>query len=173
MQLNINVSEEDYLQYNIYHAEHAPNYKGTLIALGLLVPVVCLALTYFAIQRVSPLLWGATAVIASVVWMLTMPWRYRKIVKKQVKRLTQKNNEFVGQFSLSLLDNHILYEGNSERIEVGYNRLAKVIQDKQYIYLFLGSLSAFIIPPSTFETKEQAQAFLQILQEKCGQAVFV
>ena len=34
MQLVINITEQDYLQYNVYHAEHTPNYRGTIIALG-------------------------------------------------------------------------------------------------------------------------------------------
>ena len=66
MELTININEQDYLQYNVYYAEHAPSYRGTIIVLSLLVPVLCLLGTYFMLPVVSPATWGLAAVAANV-----------------------------------------------------------------------------------------------------------
>ncbi len=181
MELKITISEQDYLQYNIYHAEHAPNYRGTIIALSLLVPFLCLLGTYFMLPVASPVMWGLAAVTASVIWALTTPRRYRKMIRKQVRKRMLNNNEFVGQFQLTATDDCLLYEGNGEKSEISYTRVVKVVQDKQetkqeskqYIYIFLGSVSALIIPLTSFLDDAQRLAFLNLLRKKCGEAAFI
>ncbi len=185
MELKITISEQDYLQYNIYHAEHAPNYRGTIIALSLLVPFLCLLGTYFMLPVASPVMWAVAAVIASAIWAFTMPRRYRKMIRKQVRKRMLNNNNFVGQFKLTAMDDHLSYEGNGEKNEISYAKVVKVVQDKQetkqenkqenkqYIYIFLGSVSALIIPPATFLDEAQRLAFLKLLREKCRGAQFI
>ena len=85
----------------------------------------------------------------------------------------RNNNEFVGQFKLIAMDDHFSYEGNGEKNEISYSRVIKVVEDKQYLYIFLGSVSALIIPPCTFLSENQRLSFFNLLQQKCTQAVFV
>ncbi len=173
MRLQYTVSADDYLEFNVYHARHAPNYTRTLLSLSLLVPVIIVSLTAMLMTffTIPVYLWGVAAAGACIYWIATVQRRFDNIVKRHVRKLTGKINEFVGEHCLELHEDGMVYAGNGERREIDYARVAKVVPDRGRLYVFLGALSAIIIPDSAFAGPEQRRVFLDLLRARCPQAV--
>ena len=172
MRLHYTVSEDDYLEFNIYHARHAPNYARTLISLSLLAPVIIIALTAAAMTffTIPAYVWGVLASAACLYWVVTVQRRFENIIKRHVRKLTGKINEFTGDYVLETHENGLTYEGNGERSEIAYSRVNKVAADRGRLYILLGALSAIIVPESAFAGPEQRREFLDILRLKCPEA---
>ncbi len=175
MLLRYTISEDDYLAFNLYHARQTPNYRRTVIGLCLLVPVLMAAVTplvFLAFPNASPWGWAAVATAISGLGALLMPGRFTALIRRHIKKITKEHNEFVGKFSLELRKDGLVYAGNAERLEIAYERIVKVAGDAELIYLFLGALSAIIVPPAAFADAGQKEAFLSLLRMKCPTAVF-
>ena len=175
MLLNYTVSEEDYIAFNIYHARRTPSYKRTIVGLYLLLPALLAGITplvFMAFPNILPWLWLGIAAAASGVWMLTVPARFAAMIRRYIKKATRSGNEFTGRFSLELRDDGMVYQGKGEKNEVAYSRIVKVADDQGLTYLFLGALTAIVVPPEAFVHESQKAAFLKLLREKCPDADF-
>ena len=175
MLLHYTVSEDDYLAFNIYHARHTPNYKRSIIGLCLLLPVLLAAATplvLIAFSNISPWIWTAVAVAAGGLWALAIPSRFEALIRRHIKKIIKGRSEFVGAFSLGLQEGVLVYAGNNEKNEIAYSRVDKIVQDGELIFLFLGPLSAIIVPTAAFADDSQKQAFFTLLRAKCPAAEF-
>lgn len=175
MLLHYTVSEDDYLAFNIYHARHTPNYKRTIIGMCLLLPVLLAAATpliFLVFPGTSPWLWTGVAIAVGGLWALAVPYRFEAMIRRHIKKITKGRNEFVGDFSLDLQEGVLVYAGNSEKNEIAYSRVIKIVQDEARVYLFLGPLSAVIVPAAAFADASQKQAFFGLLRAKCPTAEF-
>ena len=175
MQLHYTVSEDDYIAFNIYHARHVPNYKRTLIGLCLLLPVLLAAATplvFLVFPGASPWIWTGVAVVAGGLWALLMPARFEALIRRHIKKIIKGRSEFVGDFSLDLEEDALIYAGNHEKNEIAYGRVVKIVEDGSLIYLFLGPVSAVIVPTAAFADVSQKEAFFNLLRAKCPGAEF-
>jgi hypothetical protein len=175
MLLNYTVNEDDFIAFNIYHAQHMASYKRTILFLYLLVPVFVVAITpmvFMVYPDTSPLTWAAIATAASALWILTTPSRFTAMIRRQVKRVTKEHNKFIGKFSLELCDAEMIYTAHGESHAVAYNSLTKVAEDKGLTYLFLSALTAIVIPPEAFVHESQKKTFFKLLRSKCPDTHF-
>ena len=176
MLLYYTISEDDYLAFNIYHARHSPNYKRTIIGLCLLLPVLLAAITplvFIAFPNTRPWLWAGVAIVVGGVWALLMPARFEALIRRHIKKIIQGRSEFVGEFSLDLRENVMIYTGNNEKNEIAYSRVTKVATDGTLIYMFLGPVSAIIIPAAALAEASQKEIFWGLLRDKCPKAEFI
>lgn len=175
MLLHYTISEDDYIAFNIYHARQMPNYRRTIIGLCLLVPVLMAAVTplvFLVFPNTSPWGWAAVATATSGLGALFMPARFKALIRRHIKKITKERNEFIGQFSLELREDGLVYTGNAEKLEIAYQRIVKITDDAGLTYLFMGALSAIIVPPAAFADAGQKGAFLNLLRVRCPEAVF-
>ena len=174
MRLHYTVSEDDYIAFNLYHVRHMANYRRTIICLCLLVPVLLAGVTpvmFLSFDRFSLWLWLCVATAVSGVWVLLVPGRFAAMIRRHIKKITRERNEFTGEFSLELRDEDMVYAGRGERSEIAYNRSVKVVEDQELVYLFLGALSAIVLPPGAF-AQESKEALFHLLRAKCPQVPF-
>jgi hypothetical protein len=170
MLLKYTVNEDNYIAFNIYHAQNTANYKRIILCLYLLVPVLLAAITplvFMTYPDISLWLWGAIAAAASGLWMLTTPSRFTAMIRRQVRKTIKERNELIGKFSLELRDADMIYTAHGESHEVAYSRIVKIAKDNGRTYLFLSALLAIIVPPEAFAHESQQKAFFKILHDKC------
>ena len=71
----------------------------------------------------------------------------------------------------------MVYAGRGERSEIAYSRIVKVVEDQGLVYLFLGALSAIVLPPGAFARQSEGaegakEALFELLRAKCPQVPF-
>lgn len=167
MEISFNVTENDYVQYNLYHYAHSPATKRTLMFTRLCVPIVLIICALIIIKHHTLTVWLPVIIIA-VVWFYWRPVLFRRSIAKNVKKLMYEGrcSEFIGDFTITLAENVMRYKGHGQVLETAYNRINQVEQDNERIYLYLGSLTAIIIPKIAFGEVSEEDAFLDFLAQK-------
>lgn len=174
MHVNVRITQENYLDFNVYHASHAPTYWRTIIIMALTLPVAALAVVFVVMDQISNnWLWLLFAGALSIYWIVTTPRRFRAAVRRHVQKITAHYNEFVGEFSLTLGAEDIQFVGSDINAKYEYSRVEKVVWNKNSYYLAMGSASAIIVPEACFRSQLEEQSFLDILREKCPNAKFL
>mgnify|MGYP003622657763 CR=1 FL=1 len=89
-------------------------------------------------------------------------------MEKRLKAYVAEGNgkEFIGEFTLELLDDRPRMEGQDGVAEKGYDKVRKLVTDKDRLYIYTGSMTAVIVPLHAFGSGEAYRKFRQLLEEK-------
>lgn len=162
MEINFRVTENDYIQYNLYHYAHWPATKRILMFSRLCVPIVLVIAALVIIKHHTLFAWLPVLIIG-VAWFFWRPVLFRRGIIRNVKKLMSEGrcSEFIGDFTVTLAENALSHSRQNQITETAYNGIEQVVQDKERIYLYLGSLTAIIIPKTAFKDASEQEAFLE------------
>lgn len=159
MTLNFNLTAADQASFNIYHYKSNARYKITMSVLRILFPIALIPLVRSINIPNQNLLYIAW-VLFTVVWVMGLPYFFEKLLTKNVLRMIGTGkNEFTGAFTLTVDEDSFEYNGESSRINVRLDSVERVENDDINIYIYTGSVSAYIVPLSAFADKEEVRAF--------------
>lgn len=151
MEFNFEVTEEDYIKFNLYHYENSPLQKRTYNLLRYLVPLLASAPIYAigtSILKQPKIYWIVIAVLFIAVWIITYPNQYKKLLIKQTKKMLKEgdNSSLFGKKTMLIDENNIkVYsESTSETVSRKSIKAVKVYDDM--ILIYLSGITAHIIP---------------------------
>ena len=167
MILNYKVGRQDFQDFAVYYALHRSAYKWSIACLCLLVPALT-PIVFSTFAHVTLLRWLVISLAASAFWILTVPARYRAMVRRRVARQDQDSGHLVGEYSLELRDDGLSLRKDHEQDLIEYPVITQLVEDSGRVYVFLGESGVLIIPEGAFVEDSQKQAFLRRLRGKCG-----
>jgi len=169
MTLRFNVTENDYLQFNIFHNKHSPTVRRTLLLLRFLLPVMLISFTFLS-GRLSTINLISIAII-SVIWFCVTPALFLCSIKRSVRRLMKegKCNEFVGERTVIFSEASIRLEAETRTVETSFSAVERIVSDDERFYIYIGAISAYIIPFSAFATKAEKAEFEAFINARQGQ----
>ena len=168
MTIEYNVSEQDYLNFNLFHLNNSKQMKNTKLALKYGTVILCLVLLLV-------LFWGQIAAqiaggVVIIIWIAVFSkfWDYlaKQTVKKQINE--GKANDFIGPQKLTLKDDCIEEVSINSTTTVQYTAVERIEYGYECIFVYVGAIAAYIIPNSAFTDTEQRNKFTSILKEKTG-----
>ena len=172
-QLEIKLTEEDYLQFNLFQAFELPHSKKAMqkSRLTFLGVVVLLLAVYIWIAGATPF----SIVYSLVMCLITTIYLayYKKLVarniRKQIKKLCKTGKlPFDENSVIQFYEDRIVETAASSRIEKGYEALERIcVLGDCYILLFTSSVAAYILPMPQVKAQIDMQDFLSFLSGKC------
>ena len=166
------VSEEDYLNFNLYHSYHSKQAKYIRLFSRYVCAVIFLLFYYtLALRNNNLLVYNIIiGLIIPVLWVILFPKYYDNRVKKITKKHISegKNNDFIGMQRLTLNDDSIEEVSVNSIINTKYNAIEKIAYGYNSYYIYTGAIKAFIVPISAFKNEEQKNDFLAFLLNKTG-----
>lgn len=151
MELKFEVTEEDYIKFNLYHYENSSSQKKTYNLLRYLVPLLASVPIYAvgtSLFKQPKIYWIVIAILFVVVWIITYPNQYKKLVIKQTKKILQEgdNLSIFGKKTMLIDENDIKVFGEftSETISRKSIKTIKVYDDM--IIIYLSGFTAHIVP---------------------------
>ena len=177
MKLHYTVTEQAYLDFSIYHAEQSESLSKLARRYRLLFPALisligvgfCGFMTWRFGVRVFPFAYLAGCLALSALWYAFYPRLHRSSMKKRIKAYVAEGNgkEFIGSFTLELLDDRrFMKDADGVTTAVPYDRIGKMVENKGCLYIYIGSMTAIIIPLDTFGSEEAYREFRDSLAEK-------
>ncbi len=172
MILHYMLSNEDYIKFNLFHFGNSPVIKRQRLLLLIVMPVIMLSLVFFLIDR-----WDATTLVPiallTVVWFFLYPRLVNRAIARNVNKLINEGqtNEFIGERSLTLQDSAMRIESQGRVAEIAYANIQRIAEDADRIYIYIGAISAVIIPVSAFASNADKQGFLNTLKQKVTASV--
>lgn len=151
MEINFEVTKEDYIKFNLYHVGNSPSQKKNLNLLRYGIPVLfCLPIYFIGTNlfKQPSIYWTIIAILFSAIWMVTYPKQYKALIKKETEKLINEgdNSEIFGKKNMIIDDETItIYnKSSSERISKNAIKDVKIYDD--IIVIYTSAITAHIVP---------------------------
>lgn len=167
------LDEREYLLFNEYHFLNSRNGKNLLMFYRLLVPVVSL-ITVVTLYVLDPKLQAAlfTGFVMTIFSILGVVFAKRMllmIMKNAVLKLKKDGKlPYNKQSTLRFNDEFIHEIMPDSEFKTKYAMIEKVAVTESAIYVYFGSIQAFVIPMSTFSNETEKRDFLEFINLKAS-----
>ena len=172
--LNINLGEDDYLEFNKFHAFESMHGKKlinktrfsfvlAMVIIGALFLLV-MGLTGFSVTYLALLL------LFTLLYAVFLKKIATRNLKRQIKRLKKTGKlPFDPEATLEFHEDKIVEITPSRREEYSYTVLERicVVKDR-YILLYKNSVSAYILPMAQVQTQCDQEDLVVFLSKKCA-----
>ncbi len=163
IEFNFEITEEDYIKFNLYHVENSPAHKRTYNLLRYLLPLIFSVPIYAmgtSLLKQPSAYWIVIEILFVSVWIIKYPNHYKRLVRKQTKKILQEgdNSSIFGKKTMLIDENNIkvFNEFVSETISRKSIKTIKVYDDM--ILIYLSGFTAQIIP--TRYLNEESKKYL-------------
>ena len=151
MEINFEVTKEDYIKFNLYHIENSPSQRKNLNLLRYGIPVLFSFPIYFigtGLFKQSSTYWTIIAILFVVIWIATYPKQYKNSVKKQTEKLISEgdNSEIFGKKTMIIDDENITIYNHSSFEKILKKSIKDVKICDDIILIYTSSINAFIVP---------------------------
>lgn len=172
-QLNITLTEEDYLAFNNFHSLESSTGKKLIRKNRIFFISTIVVLMVLFIMMVGWTTFSAVYVVLlgtfSVLYMLLFKKIVKQNIKVQIKRIKKTGKlPFDSAASLELWDDKLVEITANKRVEQSYDALERVcVAGDRFIYIYYSSLNAYILPIPQLREQLDQEEFLKFLSEKC------
>ncbi|QNO15354.1 YcxB family protein [Alkalicella caledoniensis] len=162
MELMFEITEEDYIKFNMHHLENSPSQKKTFNLLRYIIPLLFSLPIYVigtSLLKQPETYWIIIAVLFSAGWIIMYPNQYKRLIKQQTKKLLQEgdNSSIFGKKVMTINEKDIIVvsENSSEITSKENIKEVKIYDDM--ILIYLSGITAHIIPSRYLdeETKKE------------------
>lgn len=170
MKLEYNLIKDDYIAFNMHHIETSPTIRKTLLIQQYGVALVFLVIPYF-FSRIS----GTPMLLSYIVygavflaWILYYPKYFMAVTKRRTLKMIDEgdNSSIYGMQSITLTDKGIEQESNTGESRTAWHAIERIDETREYIYIYIGTMNAYLVPNRAFDDDAQRAEFLRILREK-------
>lgn len=164
MNIHFNLSETDYLHFNLFHVKHSKTARKALLMQRWTGPVLFLILSYLfsTITDISFLLSFSTFFVISVIWFVFYPKYFFSLIIRHTKKMLKEgqNDGLIGEHRLMISEKGITdYTSNGES-HANWSGIKELKEDDQYFYLYNTSVSAYILPKSAITNVDEVRSYI-------------
>lgn len=172
-QFTIELTEEDYINFNMTHYFNAPMNKKnkfimqyiTPLFMALLAPLFAMFL--YKSSNVNPVIIYAAFGTGILLYLIRFKKFIRKTIKKNIDKM-KKTGKLPFDVSSTLVFGPDVITSASPKSEsmVYYSALERIDQDEHAFYVYYSTMQAFIVPFKVFASQEEQAQFKAFIQSK-------
>ena len=167
MKIKYNLTENDYINFNICHMRNSKALRKTIMINRFLVPLIFLLMPFilYNISDIPFSYWAITFILIYILWVSLYEKYVYRINRKRIKRMLEEksNNGLIGERILEIDEENIKITNNSGESKFSIKTIKDIIEDKEYIFIYINSVAAIIIPLEVFKDKEDKERFKKLL----------
>jgi hypothetical protein len=168
MEIGYEVTLDDLIAFTLYHHEHSPAMRRSLLFLRFKLPMVGLLIFFLPPWSLDSILGGMVLFpLFYILWIFCIPFFYRYGIKMRTRNLHREgsNKGILGQHHIDLSPVSV-----TERTEFGeqitrWDAVERIVSTANYIFIYIGSMSGHVIPKRAFLNEDAAQQFLHQARE--------
>ena len=171
--LDINLSEDDYFAFNIFHSfesSHGKKMINTTRLFFILAMVVLAALVFLVLGWTT---FSTTNAALLLLFTLLYMMFYKKIsiriLKAQIKRLKKMGKlPFEPISTLEFYEDKLVEATPSRRTEQKYDALERIcVVAERYVFLYTSSVGAYLLPIAQIKAQLNQEELIDFLSKKC------
>lgn len=169
MEINFEVTKDDYIKFNLYHFENSPYQKKNFNLLRYAIPILFALPVYFIgtnLFKQPSIYWIIIAILFAVIWMITYPKQYKSLIKKETEKIINEgdNSEILGKKVMIIDDESITVynKSSSEKISKSAIKDIKIYDDM--IIVYISGITAHIVP-TRYLDKELKDNFIKEIKK--------
>lgn len=169
MEINYELKEQDFLDFNRYHAKKSSSIKRSIWIQRLLGPIIFLVAGFVATRMSDsessslPLLFGVTSILWFVFYPKYFYWELSRKTSKTLKK--NPNANILGKKTIQLDSGKLKEIGLDSEVIASLDFIEKIEETEKHVFIYITSVSAFIVPIKAFESIEIKNAFLSELKK--------
>lgn len=165
-----NLTKEDYIAFNMHHMDHSPTVKRSLFIQRYVVALVFLAFPFIfsSISRAPLLLSFIVYGAIFIAWILYYPRYFMATTKKRILRMIDEgsNANLFGPRSMTLNESGVEEISEHGESKSSWRSIEKIDETADYIYIYISSINAYLVPIRAFEGRTQKDEFVERLKDK-------
>lgn len=169
MKFQYELTKQDYIDFNIYHIRNSGTLKRTLFIQRYVIAVIYLFIPFILVKVTDIPLWYwlSAFTITAVLWVTFYPKYFVSgTIKRILKMLDEgRNKDMLGKHIFTVNEEGIIEESENGESKINWSGVEKVIETEKHIFIYISSISAYIIPKSTFEDEDIKNEFLKSLDK--------
>lgn len=168
---NYTLSDNDYFEYNVFHAFNSPFGKKNALIARFLFPVlfimIGLILGFLMTDDIAtwcfPILFGLVA----VYWLIFFKRFMTKQIKKNMNRVKKTGKlPYHKEITISFEDDLIIQTTQNGEAKTKYSAIERIAISKNAIYIYINAVQAILIPFTVFPDNKSLEEFLIFFKEK-------
>ncbi|EMS69814.1 YcxB family protein [Ruminiclostridium cellobioparum] len=169
MELEYYLNKQDYIDFNIYHVNHSDIIKKSLLIQRYFIPIIFMIVPFLiaGVTDLPLLYWICVFIVISVVWIVFYPkyfvWAFSKRVSKMVDE--GKNKDLLGKHRVTVNEEGVLEQSENGENKISWSGVEKIVSSNQHIFIYIGSISACIIPKRAFKTNTDMELFHEYISK--------
>ena len=170
--LNITLSDQDYLDFNLFlHLQSSYGKKQMrTIRITYILVFIFFILNIGMIKRFTPdtLLYVIVLLLTLLIIQILLKSSLKKNITKKVNQLLKTNKALYSSTSImEFYDDYFSEITKDEKNEIKYTLIEQVsIVSNKMIYIHRNNVITFIIPFSSFTSNEELNSFLEFIKTK-------
>lgn len=164
MKIDYNLTEEDYLKFNMFHIKNSKAATKSLNLQRFLGPIFFIVFAYIfsMIAEIAFLGLLITFLIVSLLWVIFYPKYFYSHVSRQTRKMIQEgeNEGLLGNHHLLMTEEGIIETTSSGETKVTWASLKEFKEDEDNFYLYNSGLSAIILPKRNVVDVEEIRAYV-------------
>ena len=172
-QLNINLSEDDYLDFNKFHSFESMHGKKLInkTRIFFVLAMIILAAIFLLIMGLTTfsITYAVLLLLFTLLYMVFFKKILTRNVKTQIKRLKKVGKlPFDPVSTLEFHEDKMVEITALQRAEQSYSIFERicVVKDR-YVLLYKSSVGAYILPVTQIEAQLNQEDFIDFLSQKC------
>lgn len=152
-QIEIDINEKDYINFNLYHSKHSHKNGRIRLLIKIATIVILLAISLPAIFSAenmgSRFMDFLPLYVAAVLFLFYIAPLFQKLlIKKSIKNLLSEgpNNSIFCKRTLIINEKQLIEVSETQETKLNIDVIHKIEQDKNYYFIYVSSISAYIIP---------------------------
>lgn len=168
MKISYKLTEQDYIDFNIYHMNTSETLKKSILIQRLIGPLLFL-IGIFVVNKISDIplwYWSGIFIITGLLWFIFYPKRIEKRFRKQVLKMLSEgqNKDLFTESTLSVNEDGIIHLNSYKEINIKWNTVNRIEITAHHIFIYDSAISAIIIPLSAFSTKDEEEKFIELIK---------
>lgn len=165
MEIQFNLTEEDYVAFNMFHIKNSKTAMRALLIQRWIGPLIFITssflFSYFA--ELSFLLLLIIFSIFGVIWYFYYPKYFYNLILRQTKKFIKegRNDGLIGDHHLHFSDEGIEDITVSGSSQTSWSGIKSFKEDDQNFYLYNTAVSAYIIPKYVLKNADEVRLFIK------------
>ena len=172
MKLNYDISLEDLIAFNEYLAVSLRIGKRIFWIMVLGIPLFCLiVIIIFSLFSLFDLI--IFSLIASLWILIYLAWHKwgERFYRQWFARKFFRDSKIIGSSSTWFDDKGVYSEGKNGSVNFDWSAIKKIVQTNRYIYIFVDTLMAVIIPKRVFKSPNELSSYWEDLNKSWKEAI--
>lgn len=169
MKIQFELTEKDYIDFNMNYMTTSPAIKRSIFIQRYIISIIYLVAPFIITKITGASLWHWFPICLTVyiVWVTFYARYYKMRVKKHIEKLLTEGKSIgvLGKHSISLTKNGIIAIKGLSKSKMNWSSVQNISETKEHIYIFIGSIEAYMIPLRAFLNEDDKIAFLNKLNE--------
>lgn len=170
--LQVNISEQDYLDFNLFWMLRSPYGKKQRNSVKITIVIIAfvfIALAFLTLEMTVAIVFSVLLLCVFAVFLFLFPRYYKKTLQKQFKSIKKSGKmAYTPSAVLEFYDDYYVEIDPEKRIQQNYTAIERIsLADHVMIYLHTNNVGAVLLPVRSFSSKEEYDSFMAFISSKC------